>query len=84
MLSLTNVVFSYHKSKVLNNISFSVEKGKHVSLIGESGSGKSTLLKVIYGLEDLNEGKIGSIKTKIETNDKFKLVGDLKFALGPG
>ena len=28
--------------------------------------------------QDLNEGKIASIKTKIETNEKFKLMGDLK------
>lgn len=78
MLSLTNVVFSYHKSKVLNNISFSVEKGKHVSLIGESGSGKSTLLKVIYGLEDLNEGKIFWNDTEV-LGPKYNLVPGMFF-----
>lgn len=78
MLSLTNVVFSYDKSKILNNISFSVEKGKHISLIGESGSGKSTLLKVIYGLEDLDEGKIFWNDTEV-LGPKYNLVPGMSF-----
>ena len=78
MLSLTNVVFSYDKSKILNNISFSVEKGKHISLIGGSGSGKSTLLKVIYGLEDLDEGKIFWNDTEV-LGPKYNLVPGMSF-----
>lgn len=78
MLSLTNVVFSYDKSKILNNISFSVEKGKHISLIGESGSGKSTLLKVIYGLEDLDEGKIFWNDAEV-LGPKYNLVPGMSF-----
>lgn len=78
MLSLTNVVFSYDKSKILNNISFSVEKGEHISLIGESGSGKSTLLKVIYGLEDLDEGKIFWNDTEV-LGPKYNLVPGMSF-----
>lgn len=78
MLSLNNVVFSYHKSIVLNNITFSVEKGNHVSIIGESGSGKSTLLKVIYGLEDLNEGKIFWNDTEV-LGPKYNLVPGMSF-----
>lgn len=50
MLKLQNVSFSYDKEPVLKNISFSLEKGQNVSLIGQSGCGKSTLLKLIYGL----------------------------------
>ncbi|MGB8703911.1 MAG: ABC transporter ATP-binding protein, partial [Gillisia sp.] len=41
---------AYDKEPVLKNLSFKVEKGKNISVIGESGCGKSTLLKVIYGL----------------------------------
>lgn len=57
MLTLHNISFGYTE-KVLQNISFSVEKGQNVAIIGESGCGKSTLLKLIYGLYDLDEGEI--------------------------
>ncbi|GAA3736741.1 MULTISPECIES: ABC transporter ATP-binding protein [Flavobacterium] len=58
MLDIQNISFSYTESPVIKNISFSIEKGQNVAIIGESGCGKSTLLKLIYGLYDLNEGNI--------------------------
>jgi len=57
MLKLENVHFAYEKDPVLKNISFTLEKGQNVSIIGQSGCGKSTLLKLIYGLLH-TEGKI--------------------------
>jgi len=57
MLKLDNVNFTYDKDPVLKNISFTLEKGQNVSIIGQSGCGKSTLLKLIYGLLH-TEGKI--------------------------
>ena len=58
MLHIDTISFSYQETKILEAISFSLEKGNHLSIIGESGSGKSTLLKTIYGLLNLDEGKI--------------------------
>jgi len=58
MLDIQNISFSYTESPVIKNISFSIEKGQNIAIIGESGCGKSTLLKLIYGLYDLDEGKI--------------------------
>ena len=58
MLQVKNISFRYKKQAVLENISFNVKAGDHVSIIGESGSGKSTLLKLLYGTYDLNEGRI--------------------------
>ena len=58
MLQVQNISFSYKDSVTINNISFSLEKGKNLAIIGESGCGKSTLLKLIYGLYDLDEGQI--------------------------
>ncbi len=57
MLKLQKVSFAYHKEPVLKNISFEIDKGENVSVIGESGCGKSTLLKLIYGLLH-TDGKI--------------------------
>lgn len=50
--------FGYHKKPILKNIDFQVDKGEHLSVIGESGSGKSTLLKLLYGEMDVHEGSI--------------------------
>ncbi|UPZ15995.1 ABC transporter ATP-binding protein [Flavobacterium humidisoli] len=58
MLDIQNISFSYTENPVIKNISFSIEKGQNIAIIGESGCGKSTLLKLIYGLYDLDEGKI--------------------------
>lgn len=77
MLNVQNITFSYTKKSadnpVLNNLNFSVNRGEHVSIIGESGSGKSTLLKVIYGEHDLNEGQIFWDDTEI-LGPKYNLV----------
>lgn len=58
MLSVQNISFSYNENALLKNLTFSLENGKTMAIIGESGCGKSTLLKLIYGLYDLNEGQI--------------------------
>ncbi|MGR7812718.1 ABC transporter ATP-binding protein [Lacinutrix undariae] len=58
MLQVKNITFKYHKTAVVDAISFNVADGEHLSIIGESGSGKSTILKLIYGEHDLNEGEI--------------------------
>ncbi|WP_299223384.1 ABC transporter ATP-binding protein [uncultured Psychroserpens sp.] len=58
MLQVNKLTFSYKKQNILNEISFNVTLGEHLSIIGESGSGKTTLLKLLYGEYDLNEGTI--------------------------
>ena len=42
----------------LRGISFTINEGEFVTIMGSSGSGKSTLLKLIYGLYDLDSGAI--------------------------
>ena len=58
MLEVKKVSFEYEEAPILKNINFDLDKGEHLSIIGESGSGKSTLLKIIYGLYDLKKGKL--------------------------
>ena len=58
MLQVQNIYFSYQDKITLNDIQFSLQKGKNLAVIGESGCGKSTLLKLIYGLYDLDKGHI--------------------------
>ena len=47
-----------NQNKVLDDISFEIEKGEFVSLMGESGSGKSTLLYLIGGLDKPTNGEV--------------------------
>jgi len=47
-----------NRNKVLDSVSFKIEKGEFVSLMGASGSGKSTLLYLIGGLDKPTEGDI--------------------------
>lgn len=67
-LEIQGLSFSYdNTTNVVDNITFSVEKGKFVSIIGHNGSGKSTLAKLIIGL--LNK-KNGSIRVFDQELDK--------------
>ena len=58
MLQVKNLSFKYKKQVILDAISFNLNTGEHLSIIGESGSGKSTLLKLLYGTYNLNKGHI--------------------------
>ena len=58
ILEVNNLVKNFGSTKVLKGISFSLEEGKVLSIIGSSGSGKTTLLRCINGLETATSGKI--------------------------
>lgn len=58
MIRLDRVRKNFKTSRILNNISFSVENGEIVAIIGPSGCGKTTLLKCINGLEKIDNGII--------------------------
>lgn len=59
ILEVDHVSFSYDQNKTtLQNISFSVDKGEMVSIVGKNGAGKSTLSKLICGFEKVQSGQI--------------------------
>lgn len=61
------------KIKALDNVSFSVEKGEFVSIIGPSGSGKSTLLHILGGVDKPTSGKVFIEDTDIHSLNEDKL-----------
>ena len=58
LLSFENLSIGYENTTVLENLSFAIEKGDYVAIIGENGAGKSTLLKTMLGLIAPIKGQI--------------------------
>ena len=58
VLEVKNLEKHFDKTKVLNDISFTLEQGQALSIIGSSGSGKTTLLRCLNFLETPNAGSI--------------------------
>ena len=58
ILEVKNIKKSFGKTKVLKGVSFSLEKGQVLAIIGSSGSGKTTLLRCLNFLETPDEGEI--------------------------
>ena len=58
MIELINVKKSYEHKTILKDISFVVESGERVAMIGESGCGKSTTLRLILGLHHPTSGQV--------------------------
>ncbi len=65
LLSIENLTVGYEGEAVLGNISFSIDKGDYLCIVGENGSGKTTLMKTMLGL-------IPPIKGQIKHGDGLK------------
>ena len=57
-LALSGVQKYYGATKILENITFEVQTGEKVGIIGRNGSGKTTILKVIAGIEKQDKGAV--------------------------
>lgn len=58
VLPRTSLLASPPKFRAVNDVSFSIQQGESLGLVGESGCGKSTLTRAILGLEEVQEGEI--------------------------
>ena len=58
VIEFQKVNMAFGKKEILNDVSFAVEKGETLAVIGPSGSGKSTILRLLIGLLEPTAGKI--------------------------
>ena len=68
-LSCQNLTLGYEGKEILSNLSFEVNSGDYLCIVGENGSGKSTLMKTVLGLKKPMSGKVitgdGLLQTEI-------------------
>lgn len=70
-IEMNNITFRYPQgeSNVLHDVSVTIEKGKHVAIVGENGAGKSTLIKILTGLYRPTGGEVLLDGVDLETYD---------------
>lgn len=74
MLEIENLSYSYiGNNKILDDISFNIEEGKFISLLGANGAGKSTLFKCILGIIQNYKGKVSIDNIDIKTLNSREL-----------
>ncbi|MDR1777313.1 MAG: ABC transporter ATP-binding protein [Desulfovibrio sp.] len=88
MIRVSNLKAAYGKIEALHGISFHVEKGEIVTLIGANGAGKSTTLKALMRLTPpespvVTGGDIQFNGVSILGMDAHRIVADLKMTLAP-
>ena len=65
-IEVSNLSFFYQdEKKILDNISFDINKGEYVAIVGPNGSGKSTLAKALVGLVEIKQGSITILGDKL-------------------
>lgn len=87
-LSLQGISKYYGAVKVLENISFELYSGDRVGMVGRNGTGKTTIFKVIYGIENYNDGnlsiskgkKVGYLDQIPDYPDDYKVIDVLNIA----
>ena len=71
-MEIKNISKSFPGVKALNKVSFSVQKGEVLALVGENGAGKSTLMKILSGVYQKDEGEILINGSPAELNSPLK------------
>lgn len=85
ILELKNICYTYgagtpFEKKAVNDVSFSVNKGELIGIIGHTGSGKSTLVKMLNGLMKPTSGQV--LLDGVDIWDKPKEIRKIRFKVG--
>lgn len=78
LFEVKNISFSYNDDEIFSNISFSIEKGDVLCILGPNGTGKTTLIKCLNGLHDISSGEIlinGKNISKLSYREISKHIG---------
>ena len=78
-ISFKNVSFKYENKKILNNISFDINKGDYIMVNGKTGSGKSTLFKLLLKDIKYNGNNICINKMSIKKIDKLAIKNSIGY-----
>ncbi len=74
LLKVENLTYSYDEGRnALEGVSFSVNEGEYVAIIGHNGSGKSTLAKIILGLLSDYEGDVNAFSLPLNRENLYKI-----------
>jgi iron complex transport system ATP-binding protein len=79
ILQLKEIDFGYGTRKVLHSLSFEVQQGEIIGIIGPNGSGKTTLLKVIDGLLVPQQGRLLVRGSDIRQKSRRELAAIMAF-----
>ena len=81
LLEVNNITKSYGANRVLDDVTFSIPKGKIVGLLGPNGSGKTTLIKLINDLlkEDSGTIKVNGLDLGVETKKLISYLPDKNY-----
>lgn len=75
IIEVNNLNYGYNDNLILSNVSFSVDRGDFIGIIGANGSGKSTLLKLMLRILEPFSGEIKLFGEKIESFRQWRRVG---------
>ncbi|MBN7274354.1 ATP-binding cassette domain-containing protein [Ligilactobacillus pobuzihii] len=84
ILTVSNLNKSFNNKKVLQDVNFSIPKGKIVGLIGPNGAGKTTIMKIILGLIGFQQGTIKVESQMISVDRHAALAGVGALIENPG
>ena len=77
ILEVNNLSFSYSKKEILNNVSFKLDEGEIVAILGKNGVGKTTLLEILLSIKKAKTGSIILNNKNLEeysSKEKAKLI----------
>jgi len=79
LLEIKNLNFSYAEKEILNDLTFDVNAGEIIALLGKNGAGKTTLSKILGGMESKFSGEVAYRGKSIKKISKEKLYSELTY-----